>query len=296
MHLYAFTAKEMRRLGAQDGEISIYSIFGAKRCNGVFQVTGDEDNPSEYYGGSYAYYYDSAVPDDTPEIRIQTNTDADGVLTMTVYPLHDEKPYRFEMEEKNNILVQIGGPAKPFTIANFGTRPLRVDTISGGKFTVPCGMIRRLEGVGNRQKRKVLLTVKRDGDALTAEMLDMDGSWRKLDIVSDDCNDLKEVRDDGAIVAQLRCCWNRVTMLDRLEKEPDYDVFIRKGKHTDIRRYAMRLVNGLPGYGEMRVEGLEDGTVYDFAKLRQGMAPEQCVAVLPNVRPMPESDCSEEDD
>lgn len=288
MQMYAFTAKEMRRLGAQDGEISIYSTFGANRSCGIFSATGDERDPNLCGGGDYAYRYDSGVPDDAPEIRIWTDTDADGSWTMTVYPEHDEAPYCFEREEKNNLLVQTGGPAKPFIIGNFGTRPLRVDTIAGGKFTVPCGMLRRLEGTGSRPKKKVLLTFEHEAceTRVTAEMLCMDGSWRKLDVITDDCRDLLEINDDGAIAAQLHRRFGSVTVLDRLEKEPDHELYVRKSR-CGIQRYDMRLVNGVPGYGEVRIEGLEDGKVYDFGKLRRGVAPEQCVTVLPNVRPLP---------
>ena len=293
--LYCFTAKEMRRLGAQDGEIAIFSMFGGR--DNCFHATGvDGELSGQKY---YAYQFDAAQPTHTTDLSISSRTE-DGLETLTVHSKStlgsaEGEPYRFEREARNNLLVQVGGPAKPLILGNFGSRPLRVNTISGGKFTVPCGMIRRLEGTGNRPKKKVLLTFAQwDDDALTSEVLGTDGSWRKLNI-TDRCG-LWEVSDDGAIVAQIKHReWKRsVTLLERLEKEPDYDVYLRRENGVEIRRYAMRLVDGLPGYGEVEINGLEPGTVYDFGKLRAGMAPEQCATVLPNVCQMPECDSTRE--
>ena len=289
MTLHAFSAKEMRRLGAQNGEIIIFSTFWLDRSGSVFGATGKVHDPKFTSGGDYAFRYNSGTPDDWKELRVECGKNGNGMRTMTVHTstLGDVETYRFEMEPRNNLLVQTGGPAKPFIIANFGTMPLRVETISGRYFTVPCGTIRRLEGTGLRAKKKVLLTIQRDGLApcASAELSCMDGSWRKLDIIDYESQDVLEVNDDGAIVVQLRSNYEGLTVLERLEKDPEYELYIRK-RRCPVKRCTKRLVKGVPGYGEVCIEGLRDEVIYDFGKLCQGLALEQCVIDFPNVRPM----------
>lgn len=289
MNLYACCAKEMSRLGAQSGEVIIFSTFWLDRSDSAFSATGEVHDPDIGYSGDYAFRYNGDTPDDCTELRVESGKDGNGMRTMTVHTstLGYDETYRFEMEPQNNLLVQTGGPAKPFTIGNFGTMPLRVETISGGHFTVPCGVTRRLEGTGLRAKKKVLLTFQRNGfePCADAELFCTDGSWRKLDIIDDESRNVLEINDDGAIVVQLRSNFGGVTILERLEKDPEYELYIRK-RCCPVKRCAKRLVEGVPGYGEVRIEGLRDEVVYDFGKLCQELAPEQCVIGFPNVRPM----------
>lgn len=280
---YAHTERELPCAGVQPDDLVIY--IGTIRDRDKLL---DGPTSSDCSSKAYAYRW---TGDEAEDIDVDFTVDSTEscILDITAGVEH----YAFLSNEVRSFLRQVSGPEKPVMVANIGADAIRVDTFLG-KYSIPAGMILRLdENAPRRENKTVLLTFADQrpmGSPLKSAML-LDGArWRPLNICVSGGSPVKSIQVKDSAFAVQTLAYNihgSVIKLKDPPNDPDYEIYFRCPTDWGLKvQFA--------GLG-MKEEGLirkhihfspEPGAIYDFQKLRQAPTValmEQCTAQLPGL-------------
>lgn len=276
---YSNTEQELAQVDIREGELAI--------CTGAQNFPEpDSVTPNISKRNAYVYLYYDGAPH---KLSVEFQRDDTGLDVLKA--LCD---YVFLCDRDSGYIRQVSGPARPVTVCNLGSIPLRVDTFLG-KFIVYSGTILRLDSSApRREKKKVLITVgSRQGHTLKSAEI-WDGSfWRRLNLREELSFFDTEGRlgvFDGNVPVQCMTVNERgeIFMLDSPEPDPDYEIYMT-GKMWDKVTLRFPLADYRNGQVGLRTRELSFSrwgaqAIYDLQKVRDSRTQGEvygCVTELP---------------
>lgn len=217
MSYYAFTDREVPAAGVLEGEIVIYTSNMPIRQK---VICADHRNNPE----CYVYIWKDGKSEELiPTIRYSRHGPAIlSVSDIDTYTFLWDRPY----------IRQLSGPAKPITVANLGSAPVRVDTLLGEFSVEPGAMLRLGRDTPRKEKVRVQLDFSTHGGGSLQSAWTMGNDPRQLRIQEEpaegDEDRLITVRDDDGSIVQCVAVNKdgEFLMLDPPEPEPKYEIYI----------------------------------------------------------------------